>query len=365
MNVLLMANHLNTGGIASYILTLSKGLTLLGHRVYVMTSGGNLVEKIESGGVKHVDLGFRTKSEADPRIYLSLSKVTRFIQREKIDVIHAHTRVTQVMSYFLSEKTGIPFVSTCHGFFKPRWFRRIFPCWGRKVIAISNPVKDHLINDFKVNASEVALIRNGIDLAEFKILPSEVKGELRARYNVKGGPIVGIIARLSDVKGHDTLIRAFADILKAFPQARLLIVGEGPEEKTLRALAEELGLSQHIEFFKIVNRTAGMLPLFDVFVMPSLQEGLGLSVMEAQAAGLPVVASRVGGLPDLIEHNRTGILVEPKDPKALAQAVIEVLQDPAKARDMGQMARLSVEKHYGAEQMVAKTVELYESVRHG
>jgi glycosyltransferase involved in cell wall biosynthesis len=363
VKILLMANHLNTGGISSYILTLSKGLTQQGHHVYVMTSGGNLTEKLEAGGVMHVPLGFRTKSEADPRIYLSLKRVADFIRRENIDVIHANTRVTQVMAHFLSQQTGVPFVSTCHGFFKIRLFRRMFPCWGRRVIAISGPVREHLINDFRVNSSNVAYIPNGIDLAEFTILPSEARESLRERYNIKGGPILGIVARLSDVKGHVYLIKAFPQVLKKFPSARLVIVGEGPHEENLHGLVNLLELSQSVDFFKILNRTADLLPLFDVFVMPSLQEGLGLSVMEAQAAGLPVVVSNVGGLPDLVEHNRTGVLVKPQDPDALAQAIIGVLEHPAKAWDMGRSARMFIEKHFGSPQMVQKTRELYESVK--
>jgi len=362
LNILLLANHLNTGGISSYIMTLSKGLTSLGHRVFVMTSGGNLVERLESGGVKHVDLGFRTKSALDPRIYLSLSRVSGFIRREKIDVIHANTRVTQIMASLLSRQTGVAFISTCHGFFKVHFFRLLCPCWGRRVIAISRPVREHLINDFKIDPSEVVLISNGIDLSDFTILPADARTALRERYNVGGGPIVGIIARLSNVKGHGYLIKAFEIVLKSFPSARLLIVGEGPEEKNLRALVDERHLTKNIEFFKIVNRTADMLPLFDVFVMPSLQEGLGLSVMEAQASGLPVVASRVGGLPDLIEHNRTGILVEAQNPQALAGAISGILNNPAKSWDMGRMARLFIEKHFGSPQMVKKTVAVYKLV---
>jgi glycosyltransferase involved in cell wall biosynthesis len=363
LNVLLTANHLNTGGISTYILTLARGLTALGHRVYVLTGGGNLVERIEAEGIKHLSLGFRTKSEVDPRIYLSLPRVVALIRSERIDVVHAQTRVTQVMAHFLSRQTGVPFISTCHGFFKPRFFRRLFPCWGRQVIAISGPVREHLINDFHVDPAKVVLIPNGIDLVQFTILPLDTKKEIRERYGLKGGPIVGIIARLSDVKGHVFLIKAFKEVLSKYPSARLVIVGEGPEEKKLRDLVIELALSKSVDFFKIINRTADLLPIFDVFVMPSLQEGLGLSVLEAQAAGLPVVASRVGGLPDVIEHGQTGLLVEPQNVHGLTAAICELLDHPAKAWDMGRRARLFVESKFSAHQMTQKTLNLYESLK--
>ncbi len=361
MRILFLANHFNTGGISSYLLTLSRGLMSQGHEVFALTSGGDLVEKFESAGGKHFAFGFRVKSDGDPRIYFSLPHAKAFAQI-KVDIIHSNTRATQIMGSSYSRRLGAPHVSTCHGFFKPRFFRRIFPCWGKRVVAISRPVEEHLIRDFHVDPSKVVLIPNGIDLAEFSIPTKEAREAKRRQYNISGGPIVGIIARLSDVKGHVYLIKAFKDVLERFPSAKLLIVGEGSEEKNLRRLVNDLQLSSHVTFFKIVDRTAEMMPLFDVFVMPSLQEGLGLSVMEAQAMGLPVVASRVGGLPDLIEHNRTGVLVEPQNSQTLACAITTVLENPAKAWDMGRSARIFIEKHYGAHQMVQKTTQLYESV---
>lgn len=361
MRVLFLANHFNTGGISSYLLTLSRGLMAQGHEVFALTSGGNLVEKFESAGGKHFDFGFRVKSDGDPRIYFSLPHAKTFA-RLKIDIIHSNTRATQVMGCSYSRRLGVPYVSTCHGFFKPKLFRRLFPCWGKRVIAISGPVKEHLVRDFHVDPFKVELIPNGIDLAEFSIPTQEAKEAKRRQHNISGGPVVGIIARLSDVKGHVHLIRAFKDVLRKFPLAKLLIVGEGPEEEKLRRSVSELQLSSSVVFFKIIDRTAEVLPLFDIFVMPSLQEGLGLSVMEAQAMGLPVVASRVGGLPDLIENNHTGVLVEPQDPQALAQAIISVLENPVKSWNMGRSARIFIEHHYSAPQMTQRTSELYEGL---
>lgn len=239
----------------------------------------------------------------------------------------------------------------------------IYPCWGMRVAAVSRPVAQHLIKDFRLEPSRVVLIPNGIDLSRFVIPRQEDRESCRRKFGVQGSPVIGIIARLSDVKGHADLIKAFKKVLLKFPEARLLIVGEGPLEDDLRRLVEGLSLSSRVDFYKIVNRTADVLPLFDVFVMPSLQEGLGLSVMEAQAMGLPVVASRVGGLPDIIEHNRTGLLVEPQHPAALAEAICDVLAHPAKAWDMGRAARIFLEKHYSSGQMILSTLAMYKDVQ--
>lgn len=362
MKVLFLANHLNTGGITSYLLTLTRGFVDAGHEVYALTGSGNCVEEFRSAGGKHFEFGFRVKSDVDPRIYFSLLHIDEF-KRLGIDVVHSNTRVTQIMGERYAKHLGAVHVSTCHGFFKTRIWRRIYPCWGRRVVAISKPVAQHLSKDFHVEPSRVVLIPNGIDLSRFVIPRQEERDATRRKFNVQGAPIIGIIARLSDVKGHADLIKAFKEVLLKFPDAKLLIVGEGPQEDDLRRLVEGLRLSHRVDFYKIVNRTADVMPLFDVFVMPSLQEGLGLSVLEAQAMGLPVVASRVGGLADIIEHNRTGILVEPQDPGALAEAICGVLAHPAKAWDMGRAARMFVEKHYSSAQMVSATLAMYKDVR--
>ncbi len=362
MNILLLSTHLNTGGISSYLCTLSRGLVKKGHRVWIATSGGNLVESLRASGVEHITLNIRTKSELDWRIYFSLLPLNQMIQENKIDLIHTQTRITQVMAACLSKATGKPFVSTCHGFFKNRWSRRIFPCWGQKVIAISEAVSEHLRKDFKVDPKRIVLIRNGIDLENFPMVSVQMKEMKRRAFGLEDEPVVGIIARLSLVKGHDVLIEAMKKVVAEFPKAKLLVVGEGSLGKKLKEMVEDFELSLNVRFYPIVNQSSDMLSLFDVFVMPSRQEGLGLSVMEAQAAGLPVVASKVGGLPSLIEDGRTGLLVPPENANLLAEAILLLLRNRPKAKEMGERARSFIQKEFSAERMVEETVRVYTTI---
>jgi glycosyltransferase involved in cell wall biosynthesis len=359
MNILFLTTHLNTGGITSYLVTLAKGLRKKGHGVFIASSGGDMVETFLGRGVVHLCLNIRTKSELDPKIYLALGPLSRFIKKNSIDVIHSQTRVTQVMGCFLSKMTGRPFISTCHGFFRPRIFRRMFPCWGKMVIAISPQVAEHLRKDFGVPQKNIVLISNGIDVEDFPLISAQEKMRRRERLNLPPGPVIGIIARLSDVKGHDVLLDAMPLVLKKIVNARLLIVGEGKMEEEIKKKIAAFGLSQNVFLYPTVNRTSEFLAMFDIFVMPSLQEGLGLSVMEAQAAALPVVASRVGGIPSLIEHGRTGLLVEPRDSAGLASALIQLLGNPPWAGQMGLRAREFIEHKFSAREMVEKTIYLY------
>ncbi|HOW34938.1 MAG TPA: glycosyltransferase family 4 protein [Candidatus Omnitrophota bacterium] len=362
MNILVLANHLNTGGITSYLFTLAKGLKRIGHNVSVATSGGNRVEELEGLGFKHFTVDIRTKSEISPKIYLSLPRLNRFIREENIDILHTHTRVTQVAAAFLSRSSRRPFVTTCHGFFKPRLSRKMFPCWGQGIIAISEPVRKHLMNDFGVDGRKISLVHNGIDLADFPIVDDAEKLRMRREFGISQGPVIGIIARLSDVKGHSILISAMKKIISKIPSALLLIVGEGKMEGALKGQVNDLGLTEQIRFYPIVNKTAAMLSLMDVFVMPSLQEGLGLSVMEAQAMNLPVVGSRVGGIPSLIEENKTGILVSPGNVDELEQGIMRLLSDLPKAKELGRNARQFIERNFSAEEMAVKTADFYKRI---
>ena len=362
MNILMLSTHFNTGGITSYVFTLAKGLQSKGHKVFVVTSGGNMIPELILLGVHHTTINIQTKSELSLKIYFSLNQLARFVKEYKIDIIHSQTRVTQVIGTLLSQITGKPCVSTCHGFFKKRLSRQLIPCWGDAVIAISEAVKDHLKKDFKVDEKKIALIHNGVDAADFPPMDDELKKIKKHKLSLKSGPVIGIIARLSDVKGHDVLIHAMRDVVHEYTDACLLIVGEGKMERSLRELVQKLNLEDHVRFCPTVGKTTEFLPLFDIFVMPSLQEGLGLSVMEAQAAGLPVVASNIGGIPSLIEDGKTGLLVPPGYAKGLAQAIISLLNDRDKAKEIGAAGRKFIQKEFSADNMVNETVELYQDV---
>jgi len=360
MNILFLTTHFNTGGITSYILTLGGALVKSGHNVWVASSGGEDVARLEVAGIHHVRINIRTKSEASPKLWLSFGALKDLVQKEGIDIIHAQTRVTQVLGFFLSRSTGTKMVTTCHGFFRPRWFRKILPCWGAAVIAISKPVAQHLIKDFGVDPQKVHLIANGIDLDRFVMTNERRRREARQKIGMGDAPIIGIIARLSDVKGIDVLIRAMPLILKKIPSVNLLIAGQGPEEGDLKKLAQDSGLTAHVHFKSTTGQAQELLCAFDIFVMPSLMEGLGLSVIEAQACGIPVVASRVGGLVDLIEDGRSGYLVAVNDPAALAGRIIEALGDPQRSVAMAQQARSNVEQHFSADRMLGETLKIYD-----
>ncbi|MFH1441204.1 MAG: glycosyltransferase family 4 protein [Candidatus Omnitrophota bacterium] len=359
MNILYLTTHLNIGGITSYLLTLTAGLKSRGHNVYIASWGGETVSRFREKGITIIPIPIKTKSEISPKVLLSFCKLLPVIKKEHIDIIHCNSRVTQVLGCLLSSFSRKPFISTCHGFFKTRFSRRTFPCWGKKVIAISQQVKTHLMQDFNVQEEDIVVINNGVDVKKPKDDGRETRDEIKKRFNLKQCPVVGIIGRLSDVKGHIYLIEAMKKVLEKNPEAQLFIVGEGRMKDKIISLIKKLNIEKQAVIIPSVADTAAVLPIIDLFVMPSLKEGLGLSLMEAMAAGLAVIGSDVGGIKSLIQHNHTGLLVKPADSQGLSNAILELLDDSQKRKTLGDNAREFIARNFSAEQMVNFTEKAY------
>lgn len=361
MNILFITNHLNSGGITSYVLSLSKGLKDRGHNIYLASSAGQLLNKFQEEGINFIPIPIKTKKEISPKIALSFFRLKSFIEKNHIDLVHTHSRTTQVLGCLLHKFTGVRHISTCHGFFKRRFLRRMFPCWGEMVIAISEPVKEHLIKDFRVEEKNIMVIHNGIEADRFRALDFKSGVRSKKELGLGDGAVIGIVARLSDVKGHIYLIEAMKIVLNNDPSAQLLIVGEGKEKENLRKKTDGLGITKSVFFIPDVPDTIAALAAIDIFVMPSLKEGLGLALMEAMAAGLPVIGSNVGGIKSLIQDGLNGILVEPADSKGLAEAILKLLKDSKKRESLGGAAQKFIAKSFSLERMIIDTEKVYKN----
>jgi glycosyltransferase involved in cell wall biosynthesis len=167
---------------------------------------------------------------------------------------------------------------------------------------------------------------------------------------------------LDPEKGHLYLIQSAAGLLKEYPRLKFLIVGDGACRRELEAYAAELGIRNSLRFLGLRKDVAQLLSVMDIFVLPSLYEGLGIAVLEAMARSLPVVATRVGGVPEIIDDGKTGILVAPADSRAIAEGIRSLLEDGEKARTMGVSACEQVKKNFGINLMVEKIEKLYNTL---
>ncbi|MBM3249393.1 MAG: glycosyltransferase family 4 protein [Candidatus Omnitrophica bacterium] len=359
MKILFLTNHLNIGGVTSYCLTLGEALKERGNRVYIASSGGELLFKFIEAGIDFVPIPIRTKKELSPKVIFSAVKLLRTVRDNKIDIVHSNSRTTQVLGCLLKRYAGVTHVHTCHGFFKRRLHRRLFPCWGKKVIAISEQVKEHLIRDFRVKADDIRVIHNGIDADRFRPNNAFDKRQAKINLGLGSGPVIGIIGRLSDVKGHIFLVEAMGQVLRSVPSAQLVIVGEGRMKEGLISRARELGIEDSVYFLPAVSDTRPMLQLMDIFCMPSLEEGLGLSLMEAMASGLAVVGSDIGGIKTLIRDGLNGLLVPPQDAESLGLAIVSLLEDERRRLMLAAEAREFIVKSFSCAKMAEETQKVY------
>ena len=362
MKILQVSTHMNMGGIASYILSLSAALKKKGTSVIVASSGGDLEPELKKINVPHMKLSMDTKFELSPKVLKSAVRLSGIVKSEKVDIIHAHSRVSQASSFFASHLAGVQYVTTCHGYFKKR-FRGIFDTWGEKVIAISDAVKIHLENDLNVKDDRIELIYNGVDIDRFskRYSGEEISG-IKKALGLEEGPVIGTIGRLSSVKGQKFLVEAMREVVSKVPSAQCLIVGNGEEREALKRLAGTLGIENSTYFMPADPDTHKFLSIMDVFVFPSIKEGLGIALLEALASGKACVASDIGGISNIIEEGQNGMLVPVGDFKAISGAITKLINDASLRTKLGENGRGIIRRQFSLEIMADKVMKLYEEI---
>ncbi|MBL7081037.1 MAG: glycosyltransferase family 4 protein [Candidatus Omnitrophica bacterium] len=340
MNILILTNRLTIGGITRYVLDLKSGLKKRGHRVFIACIKGDL------------ELPLKTKSIFSPQILSSYFILKRFIKKEGIQIIHAQVRTTQFLAFLLCKTLKIPYVCTFHGFYRPHFFRKKLPCLGDLTIAVSQAVGRHLINDFNLDKENLRVIYNGIE-------PHLGSRPDKDYSYLKGKPSLGIIARLAQEKGHIYLFSAFKALLGDYPCARLLVVGKGKKELELKEWVERESLSEKIIFLEEIEHLFSIFNILDISILPSLFEGFGFSLIEAMACGVPVVASAVGGIGEIIKDKETGLLVEPANSEALYKAIKLLLEDNKLRLQIIENAGREIKERFSLEREIREIEKVY------
>ncbi|MCX5669507.1 MAG: lipopolysaccharide heptosyltransferase II [Candidatus Omnitrophica bacterium] len=357
MRILQILPELNVGGVETGTLDLSKYLVRLGHKSVVVSAGGVLVKELETGGAKHYTLSVNKKSIIS--MFKLIPKLVEIIKNEEIDIVHARSRVPAWIAYFACRQTRAIFVTTCHGYYKKHFFSAVMG-WGKRVIVLSNVIARHMIEDLSVPHERIKLVPRSVDLEKFKYLDPKIKR--KDDFNV------GIIGRITPLKGHAHFIKAMARISRLVPRLKIWIVGDAPASKEaykeeLQILVRRLGLWHCTEFLGTQRDIPGILEHLDLVVLATTtHEAFGRVVVEAQAAGVPVVATKVGGVIDIIEDGKNGLLVPPADAKSMAEAIMRIFKDTQFARELAQNAYAKVKEKYNVELMVKNTLDVYREV---
>ncbi len=345
MKILHLTNHLNTGGITTYIQTLAGEQVKAGHDVFVWGARGGCSEDLKAQGITVLEDVPRCKSELSPRLWLALPKLIRVLKTQSIDIVHTHTRVTQVLASGANFFVKTPYISTAHMFYKRRLGRRLFPCWGKRIIAISKVMEEGLRTIFKEKElPPITVVSNGIDLEKLRAKFDSVdRDKIRESYGYRKEDLVILsLSRLIPVKGVHILIEAFALARKEVPGLKLLVSGSGDPGYTqgLKDRIAQLHLEKDVLF--IGNETEIEKPLRagDIFAAPYLwPEAFGLAVLEAMAVGLPVAGSISGGIVDLLGHGKYGLLFERENAADLASCFLRYAKDTSLRFGMGKAAR--------------------------
>jgi len=368
MNKVRKILHLNNtssiGGAEQVILDLAAFTDPGKFRSYVtVLREGELVSEMRKRDIRFLWL----KESTQVYDYKFLKNITQLVKESRIDLIHSHTWGTDFYGYWASKILGVPMLATVHNryYIFGKWTRRlsykVLISHVQKIVAVSKDIQNLLKEDLKLLPQKIKLIYNGIDTSKFEKKFDQEK--LRKELNLlKEDLILGNVGNLREVKDHYTLILSFSKVSPFFPQAKLLIIGEGELKTNLFKLRAELELEDKVLLLGHRDDIPSLLNLMDVFILSSRLEGCSISILEAMASGKPVIATRVGGNPELVLEGKTGFLVPSAEPEKLAETIIQLLKDEKLRKKMGEEGRKRVMEKFSRESMVKNYEELYSQI---
>jgi len=363
-NILQIIATLDIGGAERQLIELVKRLDKNKYNVTVccITRGGPLEEDLKKLGIEYHILYKRFKFD-----FTVIFKLTRLIRQKKIDLVHTWNFTANAWGRVSAWIAGVPIIiASEHGTFSPVLKHQILvdklllKCTD-KIITVSDNLKESVERMEEIPHEKIIAIHNGIDINEFStsINNTNLKNELKIDSECT---VVGIVARLDPLKDHESFLRAAGHIVKELSEVRFLIVGDGELRGKLESLAGEIGLGEKVIFTGFRRDINNILPFIDVFVLCSGSEALGVAILEAMACSKPVVATNVGGIPEVVKDEETGILVPPGNPQVLAKVIVNLLKDREKARRMGLAGRRRVEQYFDIKLNVKKAEEIYDKL---
>ena len=291
----------------------------------------------------------------------------RFLKENNIDILHSHNYKSDIIGFLATRFSKTQWVVTNHVWHgtdaKMRFYEGIDNTvlkFAKIVCAVSQEIKDDLIHKgFKKN--NLYVVHNGISISQFN---KNSKGqELRKSWNLSDNDtLINMTGRLAPEKGHEILFKALKEVTGQYPHVKCLVVGDGPLKKELEVIVNRLELTNHIIFTGIRKDTAAIYSACDIMVNSSLIEGLPMTILEAMASRLALIATRVGAVPQVIKNEKNGILLEPGNEKALAQAIIDLMNNPVKRHHLAEEAYKDVCEHFSDQRMANDYKKIYEDL---
>jgi glycosyltransferase involved in cell wall biosynthesis len=329
-----------------------------------LREGGPYEDKLRRIGVqvKNFDL----KTLVDIRI---IPRLVSYIKQNSIDIVETSVFPADVYGRISARLANVPIIiSTMHCVEAHKletMYRILFfadtltMALTTRTIAVSKAVKNYLISWHRVKSDKIRVVYNGMAAHKYdsNIDINEYKRKLNLQHDI---PTVVFIGRLVKLKGVGYFLKAAAMVIRSGKKAQFLVVGDGPLKQSLVKQTQKLGIDQHVFFTGFREDIPKILSCIDILVLPSLWEGLPLTILEAMHAGKPIIATRVGGIPEAVRDRETGILIPPRDCHALTKGIVELLKDPEKCKEMGEKGKERALQHFNVERMVKEYSDIYD-----
>ncbi|HRJ86498.1 MAG TPA: glycosyltransferase family 4 protein [Ignavibacteria bacterium] len=368
LNILLL-NALDIyGGGEFFVYQLAKLLTQKGHKVWVSCRKDNIIYSkcIEEGiGVFPVDY---PEHSGKSDLWKNSRILGKFIKENKIDIVHSNTNYDRTAGAFAAKFAGVKHVSNVHSFHSishnlTHWYRNKFLIHHFMVDGVCT--KDLLINEDKIDPAKITLLHLGLD-PELNKKDPETGKLIRKEFGVKDEEIlIGNVARMVPFKGQEYLIRAYPDVLKAFPESKLMIVGDGELSDMLHKLAEELGVSERTIFPGFRSDIKSMYSAFDIYAHTSVEGGgetFPYAMLHALAQELPMVITRVGDMPAMVEDGVNGFVLNDKDVKSISEKLMLLCGDKKLRFEMGKKSFELMLRKFTVDIMAANIEKVYSKI---
>jgi glycosyltransferase involved in cell wall biosynthesis len=349
--VLLIGGNLEVRGSVTYTLNLARGLLKRGCEPLLLASGGPMLRAFQRSGIR-VD---QTDRLGKPIFDLfAFRRYLRTIASSGFKLVHVQNKSQLRQGLKAARVLNLPLIITIHHFFEPGDSLRLRKKYARGVIAVSQAVREDIVNNAKTPKELVKVVRTGVDIDSAR---ASCTGKNRNQV-----PVIGTVGMLSRVKGNEYFLRAAREILDRGHEAHFLIAGQGEENSRLRRIVKDLELTRNLTFVTDFTSNLEVLRALDIFVNPSLREGLGLTVLQAMACGVPSVSTASGGIHSFVIDGETGLMAPQKDHTAIAMAVIRLMEDRDFAEKIASKASKMVEQEYNLEKMMDEVLDLYGEV---
>ncbi len=353
MKIIQTLPKMNVGGVERGVLDLAKYFKDSDIKTIVVSGGGRLVKALEAQGAQHHHLAVYRKS---PFSLFLISQLKKFILKEKIDIVHARSRVPAWISFLATRNTKTHFITTAHGIYKSKFWSEVMG-WGKFVICPSKLVARHMHKEYGVPEEKIVVINRWVDLEKFTFTSYEEK---------KQSNTIIAMGRISPTKGYEYLIEGFRKLVRSNPYLTLKIIGSADKSKMdyfnhLKSLVSRYALNYNVQFVEFREDIQNALKEARLLVAPSvIEESFGRVIVEAFACGVPVIATKVGGYNEIINDGENGLLVEPHNSDAIAEAISKLLKDTELAEKLAKAGRKKTEELYTMEKALDETKAVYE-----